>query len=149
PDDVEVDGGVAATGGLRDHPPDRSAQPIRPHGVEAGPALADRLDDPRLIGTPELGDLRDRRHPAADRVGPVLAEAPAAEAIDDRHLVVAESVGMVLVEVERGVVDEELADLALPEGEDQPARPLLVGEVEAVVVPAVPGAVEEVQALVA
>jgi hypothetical protein len=78
----------------------------------------------------------------------ILAEPPAAEAIDHRHLVEAESVGVVLVHVEAGVVDQELADLWLPEGEDQPAGPLLVGEVEAVVVAPLGDAIEEVETLV-
>ena len=53
---------------------------------------------------------------------------------------------MVLLEVERGVIDQELPDPAVPVGEDQPAHVPLAGEVEAVVVVAGRLAVEEIKA---
>jgi hypothetical protein len=51
------------------------------------------------------------------RVGESLTERPAAEPVDDRDLVVAEPVGVVLVDIEPRVVDEELPYLPLPEGD--------------------------------
>ena len=58
-----------------------------------------------------------------ERVGQVLAELPAAVLVDDRHLVVAEAVDVILPGEERGVVDEELPDVLVPVGEDQAPDP--------------------------
>ena len=66
---------------------------------------------------------------------------------DDPHLVVADAVDPVLLQEGRGVVDQELPDVGVPEREHQPAGPALVGEVEAVVLIAVAEPVVEPEAL--
>src|SRR5262249_51915451 len=102
-----------------------------------------------LVGAPELGNLRSAGPHEAERIREVLTESPAAETIDDGDLVVAEAVDMVLVEIEAGVVDQELADRRLLKREDETARPPLIREVQAVAIAMVDRPIEEVEALVA
>ena len=67
----------------------------------------------------------------------------------DAHVVVAQAVGVVFLEKELRVVDEELTHFLFPEGETEAAGVANVAEVQAVVVVAPRHAIEEIEALVA
>src|SRR5690242_1759425 len=75
----------------------------------------------------------------------VLAEPPSVRrtVVDYRDLVVTESVHVVLLDKEAGIVDQELPYFLLPEGKYRP-RVILVGEVQAVVGIGSSGAVKEI-----
>src|SRR5262245_34168255 len=92
PDGIEVDAGLAADGGLANGATDGRAEASAPDAIEARAAATGRLDHPGLVGIPVFGDVDDLGVGEVERVGQVLAEPPAAEAVDDGHLVVAEAV---------------------------------------------------------
>src|ERR1043166_1851689 len=68
--------------------------------------------------------------------------------VDDGHLVVADAVDVILLRARQRVVDQELADVLVPVGEDEAANPALIGEIQAAIVVAGRLAVEEEQARV-
>ena len=78
----------------------------------------------------------------------MLREPPPAVLVDDGDLVVAHAVDMEFLQALDGVVDQELADTIVPVGEDEPADPAVIGEIEAPVVVPMRLPVEKVDALV-
>ncbi len=141
---------MGASGGLTEGAADGVAQGVVVTGVEAGPALSRGPHDGR-VDVPMFGVLQATGMDGVTGAVDVLEERPAGALIrveQNAHLIVAESVGVVFLEVELRVVDEELADFLAPEREAQPAGVAEVAEVKAVVVVALRQAVEEVEALV-
>src|SRR5262249_11709178 len=62
--------------------------------------------------------------------------------------VIANAIDVIFLETLRGIVDQELANTAIPVGKDPTANPLMVGAVKTAVVVAIGLAVEEPQALI-
>ena len=83
-----------------------------------------------------------------DRIGEVLAEAPAAKPIDHGHFVVAEPIAVALAEKSIRVVDQELPDVLVPVREYLAAGPALGGKIKASVVVARRLSVVIIEALV-
>src|SRR5207244_740597 len=78
----------------------------------------------------------------------VLAEATAAIGVDDRNFIVANAVNVKFFETLASIVDQKLADVVVPIGENASADPLVVGEVKAAVVVAKRLTIQEPQALI-
>jgi hypothetical protein len=148
---VHLDEGSRTGRGLSDCTADGLSQPIRLQGVEAGAALAGGGDH-GLLRRPVLGDMDGLGLEVPGGVRHVLAKPPAMLAallFDDTDFIVAEAVGVALVQIEPRVVDQKLSDVPVPIGEDQAAGPPTIGEVEAVVQVPVRLPVVEVEAAVA
>ena len=141
---------VGTGGGLTEGAADGVAQGVVVTGVEAGPALGRGPHDGR-VDVPMLGVLQSTGMDGVTSAVDVLEEGPAGALIrvkQDAHLIVAESVRVVFLEVELRVIDEELTDFLPPQREAKPAGVAEVAEVKAVVVVALRQAVEEVEALI-
>ncbi len=65
-----------------------------------------------------------------DRSREILTEVPTAEPIDDRNLVIPETVDMVFVQEEAGIVDQELPHAGIVKVKDQTTCPSIAREVE-------------------
>ncbi len=149
-DTVHVDKGATTRRCLANGVTQRLAQAVVLDGVETT-ATSRCASDDRLFHRPVLGDVDGLRFDVVTGVGDVLAEQTAmfaALVVNNADLIVAETVYMVFVEVEEGIVDEEAFYLILPIGKHQAAGPAAVGEIEAVVLVAPGLAVEEIQPLI-
>ena len=120
----------------------RAAVCHRSHQIGGG------LGEIRKLRGPVLRVLDHVRLEEAQGARQVGAETPPAREIQGEQnadLIVAEAVDVKGAHEKRRVVDEELADVIVPEGEGKSTGPPHVGEVEAIVVIAVGEAVPEIE----
>src|SRR5207244_481456 len=104
--DVEIDEGNLAPCRRGDHTAHGPAQTVVQRGIEA--QTPGHGEDGRgAVVVPILGDVKGTGLVSVQVRRELLAEGPAVVVADDAHLVVAEAVGMVLVEKKPRVVEEE------------------------------------------